>query len=532
MAGHKRSATASSGVSGLSRKSSSSSRRSSRRPSTSGSEKPRTSDQSIGRPAVLATAVEGAADATGLRAGPPPRPVRPDEKIDEFLEKLQQESARASPEPLKPDSRSRTFPLRKESQDDVDEPPSTLARRPSESTFQQRRQRQASFSRPLPETIPELKQGEEETRGRQLETSTTPLRARSSNRSGNKVVQPPTDVPPVPPIQRLQTQIDGNSLHTPTDSASSDGSSVEFASRIGSAMSSPPSSVASEPSRRPSKSDIHSIPAHKNEPQATKNQPAIGLPDPALRSLAFHGVKPAKESQASMSRPTAPEPLLPPRRRSITEGPESPMDPAIQRGLFTQQRPPVPNPASPPRRPSIPTTTPPKEPCATPPTAPETPLARRPTTPRSKGTCRGCTQPIIGKSVKAADGRLTGRYHRQCFVCKTCRAPFATADFYVINNEPYCERHYHTLNKSLCQCCDKGIEGQYLETEQRQKFHPACFKCQQCRVVLKEDYFEVGGKVYCERHAWEAGRQNTGGLLGAGGRKNPARRTTRLMMMG
>lgn len=36
------------------------------------------------------------------------------------------------------------------------------------------------------------------------------------------------------------------------------------------------------------------------------------------------------------------------------------------------------------------------------------------TTPRSKGDCRGCSKPIFGKSVKAADGRLTGRYHREC----------------------------------------------------------------------------------------------------------------------
>lgn len=35
-------------------------------------------------------------------------------------------------------------------------------------------------------------------------------------------------------------------------------------------------------------------------------------------------------------------------------------------------------------------------------------------TPRSKGDCKGCSKPIFGKSVKASDGRLTGRYHRDC----------------------------------------------------------------------------------------------------------------------
>jgi hypothetical protein len=40
---------------------------------------------------------------------------------------------------------------------------------------------------------------------------------------------------------------------------------------------------------------------------------------------------------------------------------------------------------------------------------------RRPAT--SKGNCRGCGEPIKGKSVSSADGRLTGRYHKQCGCC-------------------------------------------------------------------------------------------------------------------
>ena len=96
----------------------------------------------------------------------------------------------------------------------------------------------------------------------------------------------------------------------------------------------------------------------------------------------------------------------------------------------------------------------------------------------NKGSCRGCGELIFGKSVSSADGRLTGRYHKSCFVCTTCKEPFQTTDFYVISNHPYCARHYHYLNDSLCTTCDQGIEGQYLETEVKQKYHPYCFTCQ------------------------------------------------------
>lgn len=96
----------------------------------------------------------------------------------------------------------------------------------------------------------------------------------------------------------------------------------------------------------------------------------------------------------------------------------------------------------------------------------------------NKGRCKGCDELIVGKSVSSADGRLTGRYHKGCFTCTTCKELFRTADFYIHDNHPYCQRHYHQLNQSLCIACDSGIEGQYIETENRQKFHQKCFTCQ------------------------------------------------------
>ena len=159
---------------------------------------------------------------------------------------------------------------------------------------------------------------------------------------------------------------------------------------------------------------------------------------------------------------------------------------------------------------------------------PESTTRRRP--PINKGNCRGCGDLIYGKSVSSADGRLTGRYHKQCFVCQTCQQPFQTADFYVMNNQPYCARHYHELNDSLCTNCDRGIEGQYLETELRQKFHPYCFSCQDCHIILRDDYYEFNGKTLCEQHAFGAARTSMPSSLGPG-RRFPERRTTRLMMM-
>jgi LIM domain len=126
-----------------------------------------------------------------------------------------------------------------------------------------------------------------------------------------------------------------------------------------------------------------------------------------------------------------------------------------------------------------------------------------------KGICRGCSKPIMlaQKSVSSADGRLTGRYHKDCFVCWTCKTPFPTSEIYVHADHPYCAHHYHELEDSLCATCGKGIEGLYMETANvagrgREKHHPQCLKCTTCRIQLKTDYFELSGKVYCERDAF------------------------------
>lgn len=120
----------------------------------------------------------------------------------------------------------------------------------------------------------------------------------------------------------------------------------------------------------------------------------------------------------------------------------------------------------------------------------------------SRGKCKRCNDMITGKSISSADGRLTGRYHKACFVCTTCYEPFQTAEFYVHEDRPYCKYHYHKMNASLCGSCQDGIEGQYLEDESTKKFHVDCFRCGDCKMVLRDGYFEVDGRAYCEKDAW------------------------------
>ncbi|KAF1921347.1 hypothetical protein BDU57DRAFT_466729 [Ampelomyces quisqualis] len=287
---------------------------------------------------------------------------------------------------------------------------------------------------------------------------------------------------------------DVHPLQTPSDSGLSDDSYASSGFRsAASSRSSPPGSMIGH-SRGASKL---SRPEHLGEaferttsPESYAERPRNSPPQEQVGGTQSH------------LRLNAPQLVLQPLSPDLEDPPESPMDPAIQMGLAGNRRPKQSN-----SRPEL------------------------PSRPSSKGKCRGCSEPIVGKSVKDSSGRLTGRYHKNCFVCRTCHDPFSTAEFYVYENSPYCDRHYHELNGSMCASCDRGIEGEYLQIDARTKFHPRCFTCTTCRAVLKDDYYELNGQRYCDRHAQSAAAPPQNLLGPSGYQPRMEKRRTRLMMM-
>jgi hypothetical protein len=382
--------------------------------------------------------------------------------------------------PLRPENRSQTFPIRAPAQP----APSRTPLQPNPGAKSSRERRKPSgpgpdLSRPLP------------PRGASL------IRPRINTQNG--------EVPPIPDNINLAEEFGiGNPYHTPTESQSSDNSGYSEESKA-SSRSSPPRSIKSERSRRqPSDTTRVDVLMSEIESSMTDLQQKEPPSNQSPQKLS-----PINNIRGQYARPPMPQQNL----SDSMLAPESPMDPIMQGGCLS---PDSRNPRSESARPSNPSN-------------PHERHIRRPTS--SRGNCKGCRQPIKGKSISSADGRLTGRYHKQCFVCKTCSEPFQTADFYVIDDAPYCERHYHKLNGSICTTCDRGIEGQYLETERKQKYHHGCFNCADCKRSMKHDYFEMNGHVYCERDAFRRAQQ--GRFLGPGGQTNRMeRRTTRMMRMG
>ncbi|KAL1960559.1 hypothetical protein VTO42DRAFT_7138 [Malbranchea cinnamomea] len=329
-----------------------------------------------------------------------------------------------------------------------------------------------------PQSVTKDSEGSRDDRKRLSTTTTTTTSSSSNDKDGDSQSYDDDNVP----AYRLDEEFSvssfarglglGDPYHAPNESTSSSGSSASNADS-GSSFSSYPS-------------DATTVSESKPQPPTRSSQ----LFRHGYNNSSLH-LPPRNPYEKDLDSPT--DPFI--QQNSPSKPTETPRDLKLDTQQALPATPTVPEPRS-----------------SEQPQTAEPPPPRTPTKgPRPR--CRGCGEKITGKSVSSADGRLTGRYHKACFVCNVCRSPFQTADFYILNDNPYCAQHYHQLNGSLCSACNTGIEGPCLQTEEPEtnvdnnssnpgackKYHPDCFKCRTCRVILRGDYFEWEGNVYCER---------------------------------
>ncbi|KAI1465943.1 uncharacterized protein F4812DRAFT_90115 [Daldinia caldariorum] len=383
------------------------------------------------------------------------------------------------PAPLGLGRRSETFPDRLQANDEVLDVPERVPSAPG-----MRSDRMRSSSNSAMDRVAMANEGPQQPSfGAQDALRPPPLQGTGS--------RPPTRDGSRKPSVNLGDEFNTNNrYHSSSISQSSSNSGYTHSSRPSQASSntSPARSVNSRPdARRPS--DMSGFDALLDDLQSSMDamQTKPQSPSPRERSASGRGSEPPRLSSrfsppehtsldAASFRgqdPRVDMPVIPPIPFEPSDRSSDRRDPAIQDGLSQ----------SPPTRP--------------------THNRQASKSQNSRGNCKACKEPITGKSISSADGRLTGRYHKACFVCTTCREPFSSSTFYVLNDQPYCEQHYHRLNGSLCGSCNIGIEGQYLEDESSKKYHPNCFRCGDCGIVLRDGYFDVDGRSYCERDAWK-----------------------------
>lgn len=163
--------------------------------------------------------------------------------------------------------------------------------------------------------------------------------------------------------------------------------------------------------------------------------------------------------------------------------------------------------------------------------------------PPGSGPCRSCNQKIspngrgLEKAIYSKTGELTGQWHRGCFKCsyENCAINFnKEVQCYVLDDEAYCNHHYHQLNNSLCESCRIGIEGECIENEITQKWHLHCLKCTKCYNNITADYYLINDTIFCEADALpiisgEALYNDNGNMTSLSTTDKIEKRRTRLM---
>ncbi|SCW02195.1 LAFE_0F01068g1_1 [Lachancea fermentati] len=126
--------------------------------------------------------------------------------------------------------------------------------------------------------------------------------------------------------------------------------------------------------------------------------------------------------------------------------------------------------------------------------------------PPGQGPCRTCGLEVTTKRVYSKnENELSGQWHRPCFKCIVCDLQFSKkVPCYILDDEPYCQQHYHETNNSICGICNGFIEGECLENDRSERFHVDCLRCFRCQSPIREDYFLFNELPLCANHDIEA----------------------------
>lgn len=121
-------------------------------------------------------------------------------------------------------------------------------------------------------------------------------------------------------------------------------------------------------------------------------------------------------------------------------------------------------------------------------------------------TCNGCHKDVLRT---AAVNVFDGYYHPNCFKCAHCGKPIRN-DFLEFNGKPYCTENdnecYKAVACQMCATCGKFITGAYMEIMGK-FYHKDCFACAGCHKKFETaEFYAVDNKPYCEACAIEASK--------------------------
>ncbi|VBB28452.1 unnamed protein product [Acanthocheilonema viteae] len=111
-----------------------------------------------------------------------------------------------------------------------------------------------------------------------------------------------------------------------------------------------------------------------------------------------------------------------------------------------------------------------------------------------KGDCASCGKPIVGQVVIA----LGKMWHPEHYVCCQCGEELGHRNFFERGGKAYCENDYHDMFSPRCAYCNGPIKDRCV-TALGKTFHAEHFVCAECgRQFEEEGFHEKNGQPYCK----------------------------------
>nr|QNN02249.1 Paxillin [Macrobrachium nipponense] len=107
--------------------------------------------------------------------------------------------------------------------------------------------------------------------------------------------------------------------------------------------------------------------------------------------------------------------------------------------------------------------------------------------------CAYCDGPILDKCVTALDKT----WHPDHFFCAQCGNTFGEDGFHEKDGKPYCRNDYFNMFAPKCGGCNAPIMDNYISALNAQ-WHPECFVCRDCKQPIKsKQYYCIESKPVC-----------------------------------
>lgn len=122
--------------------------------------------------------------------------------------------------------------------------------------------------------------------------------------------------------------------------------------------------------------------------------------------------------------------------------------------------------------------------------------------------CASCKDPFeADQQIINANGEA---FHTRCFVCAQCFQSFQDGIYYEFENRKYCEYDFQLLWAPCCRECKNFIKGRVIKAI-NYNYHPECFKCNSCHIILTDSSFiKNSQRPFCRDCNLKEKLKNTG----------------------